>query len=173
VGIVSYKGMRPRLAEGVFIAPGAWVAGDVEIGAETGVWFNAVVRADVNFVRIGCGTNIQDCAVVHVSHRTHPTRIGDGVVIGHGAVLHGCTVEDGALIGIRAVVLDGARIGAGSIVAAGAVVPPGMDVPPGMLVMGVPGKVVRPVTEAEIERTRTQAERYRTLREAYLAETGA
>ena len=148
--ILAYDGKAPRLAASVFLADGSVVTGDVEIGAESSLWFGTVVRGDVNHVRIGARTNLQDHVVVHVTAGTHPTVIGDDVTVGHRAVVHGCTVNDRCLVGIGAIVMDGARIGAQSLVAAGALVSPGTIIPPRSLVMGVPAKVKRPLTDEEV-----------------------
>ena len=171
--VYPYQDRRPRLGERVFIAPGAVVVGDVELGDDVSIWFGAVVRGDVNWIRIGAGTSVQDGTVVHVSHQTHPTVIGDGVVVGHSVVLHGCTVEDGALIGIGARVLDGAVVGAGAQVGAGAVVTPGQRVPAGHLALGVPAKVARPLTSEESRTIGEIRERYVALKERYRAALSA
>ena len=167
--VYPYQDRRPRLGERVFVAPGAVVIGDVELGDDASVWFGAVVRGDVNWIRIGAGTNLQDGTVVHVSHQTHPTVLGAGVVVGHSVVLHGCTVEDGALIGIGARVLDGAVIEAGAQVGAGAVVTPGQRVPAGHLALGVPAKVARRLTGEESRTIGEIRDRYVTLKERYRA----
>ncbi len=158
--IVAYDGKTPRIAASVFVAPGSVVAGDVEIGEDSSVWFQTVIRGDVNWVRVGARTNVQDHSVVHVTSRTHPTVIGDDVTIGHRAVLHGCTVNDRCLIGIGAIVLDGAVVGPDAMVGAGALVPPGMIVPPGKLVLGAPAKVKRDLTADEIAFFRMSAANY-------------
>lgn len=157
---------RPSIAESAWVAETAVVRGEVTLGEEVSVWFGAVLRGDVAPITVGAGTNIQDNAVVHVS-QGFPCRIGANVTIGHGAVVHGCTIEDGALIGIRATVLDGAHIGAGALVAAGALVPPGMEVPPGTLAMGVPARVVGPLSEAQREMVARDAPAYVARKEAY------
>ncbi len=162
-----YQGRLPRLGARVFLAPGAHVIGDVELGDDVSFWFHTVARGDVNTIRIGPRTNIQDGSVLHVNHGTHPLVIGAGVVVGHQAVVHGCTVEDGALIGIGAQVLDGAVIEAGAQVGAGAVVPPRMRVPAGHLVLGIPAKVVRPLTEEETRRIAETRDRYAALKDQY------
>ncbi len=167
-GILSYKGIFPTLGQDVFIAPGAWVIGDVHVGDRTSIWFNTVVRGDVNFIRIGCETNIQDNVTLHVTGKKFPLFIGDRVTVGHQAVVHGCVVEDECLIGMGAIVLDGARIGKGSIVAAGAVVSPGTEVPPGSVVMGIPAEVKKTLTEEEKERIRETAVHYVTLARRYM-----
>ena len=142
--------MGMRLIRGVYLADTARVLGDVRIEADASVWYGAVVRGDVARVTIGQGTNIQDNVVVHADTDT-PNTIGSRVTVGHGAVVHGVSVGDGTLIGIGAVVLGGTRLGSGCLIAAGAVVPPGTEVPDGMVLKGVPGKVVRPVSDQERE----------------------
>lgn len=171
-GILPYKGVFPKLGRDVFVAPGAWVIGDVEIGDGTSIWFNTVVRGDVNFIRIGCETNIQDNVTLHVTGKKFPLFIGNRVTVGHQAVVHGCVVEDECLIGMGAVVLDGARIGKGSIVAAGAVVSPGTEVPPGSVVMGIPAEVKKTLTEDEKERIRETAGHYLKLARRYMEDQG-
>ncbi|HSW51276.1 MAG TPA: gamma carbonic anhydrase family protein [Bryobacteraceae bacterium] len=152
--IRAFRGVLPRIAASAFIDSSAQVIGDVEIGERSSIWPGAVIRGDVNSVRVGEETSIQDNSVVHVDV-DQPTAIGSRVTVGHGVMLHGCTVEDDCLIGIGAIVLNGARIGSGSVVGAGSVVPEGAEIPPGNLVLGVPGKVRRPVSEEE--RARFQA----------------
>lgn len=149
VSIVEFEGMQPQIDESVFIAPGARIIGDVVIGENSSIWFNVVIRGDVHSIHIGSGTNIQDLTMCHVTNQKYALRIGNDVTVGHSAVLHGATIEDRVLIGMGAIVLDNARIGAESIVAAGTVVREGMDVPPGSLVAGVPGRIVRLLTEEE------------------------
>src|SRR6059058_6086231 len=126
----SFKDKEPTVGSGVFIADTALVIGDVEIGEDSSVWFGSVVRGDVNYIRIGARTNIQDLTVIHVSSNTHPTVLEDEITVGHRVVLHGCHVESGCLIGIGAILLDGVRIGRNSLVAAGALVTPGSQIPP-------------------------------------------
>jgi carbonic anhydrase/acetyltransferase-like protein (isoleucine patch superfamily) len=158
--IQPYGGRAPRLHPTVYVAPDGVIVGDVEIGEGASIWFGTVVRGDVNHVRIGARTNLQDHTVVHVTSNTNPTIIGDEVTIGHRVVLHGCTVERRALVGIGAIVLDGAVIGEESMVGAGALVPPGFVVPPRTLVLGAPAKVRRPLTPDEIAHLARSAERY-------------
>lgn len=165
-----YRGVLPRIAGSVYVDPSAQVIGDVEIGERSSVWPNAAIRGDVNSIRIGEETNIQDNACLHVELNLHTLTVGNRVTVGHAAVLHGCVVEDDCLIGIGATVLNGARIGAGSIVAAGALVPEGMEVPPGSLAMGVPAKVRRPVRPDERERILRHAANYAHHRQDYLEE---
>jgi carbonic anhydrase/acetyltransferase-like protein (isoleucine patch superfamily) len=139
----SYRDVSPQVDASAFVDASAQVIGDVSLGPKSSAWMNVVIRGDVNYVRVGSRTNIQDLTLVHVMHDTHPTVIGDGVTVGHSAVLHGCTIEDRCLIGMGAILLNGCRIGTGSIVAAGTLVPEGCVVPPGSMVMGLPGKVRR------------------------------
>ena len=156
----AYRGLAPRLHPSVFLAPGARITGDVAIGANVGLWFNAVVRGDVHTITLGEGTNVQDGALLHCTYKTHPTHVGTWVSIGHLAVLHGCTVQDRALIGMQACVLDGAVIGEGAWVAAGAVVSPGTEIPPRTLARGIPARVVRDLTPEELESQLDTAKRY-------------
>ena len=165
--VLEYKGVTPQLDQSVFLAPGAWVIGDVRIGEKSSLWFNVVVRGDVNFIRIGNRTNIQDGTVVHVTRDTHPTIIGDDVTIGHSVTLHGCTVHDKCLVGIGAIVLDGAVIGASSLVAAGSVVAPGTVIPPRSLVMGSPGRVKRTLSDDECTNMHSIAGHYIQYQENY------
>src|SRR5438874_9486149 len=145
-----HRGRLPRVPSSVFVDDSAQVIGDVEIGDESSVWMCVVIRGDVNWIRIGRRSNVQDGTVVHVMTKTHPTVIGDNVTIGHAAIVHGSTIEDQCLIGMGAILLNGAHVGAGSIVAAGTLVTEGMKVPPKSLVMGSPGKVKRLLTQAEV-----------------------
>ncbi|MFP4705760.1 MAG: gamma carbonic anhydrase family protein [Spirochaetaceae bacterium] len=165
--VFPYEGIEPTLAEDVFLAPGARVIGDVEIGRGSSIWYAGVVRGDVNYIRIGEGTNIQDGSVVHVTHDTHPTIIGNQVTVGHRVVLHGCTVEDLCLVGIGAVVLDGAVVEKYAMVAAGAVVTPGTVVQSGMLYGGIPAKMLRELTAEEMREFEESAARYREYAEAH------
>ena len=142
--------------------------GDVEIGEESSVWMSVVIRGDVHRIRIGRRSNIQDGTVVHVMNRTHPTTVGDHVTVGHAALLHGCTIEDRCLIGMGAILLNGASIGSDSIIAAGTLVTEEMRVPPRSLVMGSPGKVKRPLTDAEVAGIMGYADRYVGYRLDYM-----
>ena len=161
----------PRVHPSAFIDDSAQVIGDVEIGEESSVWMCVVVRGDVNRIRIGRRSNIQDGTIVHVMKDTHPTIIGDNVTVGHAVMLHGCTIEDQCLIGMSATILNGAHVGEESIVAAGTLVPEDMQIPPGSLVMGVPGKVRRPLSAEERQSIRKYAANYFEYKETYLAET--
>ena len=156
----SYRGTLPKVHVSAYIDQSAQVIGDVEIGDDSSVWMNVVMRGDVNVIRIGRRTNIQDGTIVHVMHDTHPTRIGDEVTVGHAAVLHGCTIEDRVLVGMGAILLNGATIGADSIIAAGALVPERMEIPPRSLVMGSPGRVLRPLSDDDVLGIRDYADRY-------------
>lgn len=158
--------INPTIAPSAWVAETAIVRGDVTLGEDVSVWFSAVLRGDEAPITVGDRSNIQDGAVLHVS-AGFPCAVGREVTIGHGAVVHGCTVEDGALIGIRSTVLDGAVIGRGAVVGAGAVVPPGMHVPPEMLVLGVPAKVVGPLTDAQRSAGPRAVGNYMARKEAY------
>ena len=150
--IRSYRGIVPKVAPSAYIDPSAQVIGDVLIGERSSVWCNVSMRGDMSKIRIGDDTNIQDNSVLHVDEEPFSMRIGNRVTIGHSVVLHGCTIEDDALIGIGAIILNGSKIGQGAVVAAGALISEGIEVPPNSLVMGVPGKVRREVTPEERER---------------------
>jgi carbonic anhydrase/acetyltransferase-like protein (isoleucine patch superfamily) len=165
--IRSVRGKAPRVDPSAYVDPSAQVIGDVEIGEDSSVWMCVVIRGDVHRVRIGRRTNVQDGTVVHVMKGTHPTTVGDNVTIGHAAVVHGCTIEDRCLIGMGAILLNGAHIGTQSIVAAGTLVVEGMIVPPRSLVMGSPGKVKRLLTHAEIADIQVYADRYVAYRLDY------
>jgi len=169
--LIPYREKWPQVAPSAFLAKTAVVVGDVEIGPQSSIWFNVVVRGDVNFIRIGKRTNIQDGSVVHVTMDLHPTVVGDDVTVGHNVTLHGCTVGDRCLIGMGAVILDGAQIGKEAMVAAGSVVSPGTVIPPGTLAMGTPARPKRPLSEEEICHLRISASNYvHTMQEYYRAE---
>jgi carbonic anhydrase/acetyltransferase-like protein (isoleucine patch superfamily) len=155
-----FRSVFPTVHASAFVDASAQVIGDVHIGSESSVWMNVVIRGDVNFIRIGARTNIQDLTMVHVMRETHPTVIGDNVTVGHRAVVHGCTIEDRCLIGIGAILLSVCSIGSGSIVAAGTLVPEGFVVPPGSMVMGHPGKVRRQLTPDEDASIKWYADNY-------------
>jgi gamma-carbonic anhydrase len=157
--IRTFRGTKPRIAASAYVDPGAHVIGDVEVGERSSVWPTAALRGDIEPIRIGVETNIQDGAIIHTDPG-FPATIGDRVTVGHAAVLHGCTVENDSLIGIGALVLTGAKIGSGAVVAAGALVPEGTEVAAGMLVMGAPAKPRRPVSAEEHERFRRGAASY-------------
>ena len=158
--IKPYKGVYPRVHETAFIAESAQVIGDVALGQESSIWFQAVVTGDVNYIRISDRTNIQDSCVLHVTRGKHPLVIGDEVTVGHRVVLHGCTVGNNVLIGIGAIVLDGAIIEENVMIGAGSVVTPGSRIPSGTVVMGLPAKIKREIKPDEIEQIRQSARNY-------------
>jgi carbonic anhydrase/acetyltransferase-like protein (isoleucine patch superfamily) len=164
-----HRGRLPRVHPTAYIDDSAQVIGDVEIGEESSVWMCVVIRGDVHRIRIGRRSNVQDGSVVHVMKDTHPTTIGDDVTIGHGALVHGCTIEDRCLIGMGAILLNGVRVGTGSIVAAGTLLPEGTQVPPRSLVMGAPGRVKRTVDDAALAEIQMYADRYVAYRLDYAA----
>lgn len=157
---------RPSIDPSAFVATSADVIGDVTIGAESSVWYGCVLRGDIAAIRVGARTNIQDLTLVHVDRDT-PTVIGDSVGVGHRAIIHGCALDDGCLIGMGAIVLSHARVGRGSVIAAGALITEGMVVPPDSLVVGVPGRVVRPVDEDLRARIAMTVESYASLKERH------
>jgi carbonic anhydrase/acetyltransferase-like protein (isoleucine patch superfamily) len=166
----SLRGIQPQVAATAYIDDTAQLIGDVVIGEHSSVWPFAVLRGDMNYIRIGANTNIQDNCVVHVETDLHPTILEDNVGVGHGVILHGCRIESRCLIGMGAIVLNGAHIGSGSIVAAGALVPERTVIPPGSLFLGFPGKVIRQLTEKDAERIDRTVAAYVKLKEQYLAE---
>lgn len=166
----AYNGLAPKLGARVFIAEGAQVIGDVEVGDDSSIWFNAVVRGDIHHIRIGARTNIQDGSVCHVMRGECPVILGDSVTIGHGVVLHGCTVESHCLVGMNSTLLNNAVVGEHSIVAAGALITEGMVIPPRSLVMGVPARVRRSLTDEEVSSIDAYAERYYEYKSAYLGD---
>lgn len=149
--IKIFQDKEPKIHDSVFVAQNAVIIGDVEIGAESSVWYGSILRGDVNFIRIGERVNIQDASVIHVSSGTHPTVLEDEITVGHRVTLHGCYVESNCLIGINSVILDGARIGRNSLVAAGSLVTPNTRIPENSLVMGSPAKVKRELSADEIK----------------------
>lgn len=165
--ILEHNGVAPQIDPSVFMAPSACVIGDVQIGEKSSLWFNVLVRGDVNYIRIGKRTNIQDGTVIHVTRKTHPTVIGDDVSVGHSVTLHGCNIQDGCLIGIGAILLDGVDVGKSSMVAAGSLLTPGTKIPPRSLVMGSPAQIKRVLTEAECADFHAIAERYIQYQEDY------
>ncbi|MBZ0112382.1 MAG: gamma carbonic anhydrase family protein [Thermoanaerobaculia bacterium] len=167
--IYPFRGIQPQLGERVYLAPSAELSGDIVLGDDVSFWFHTAARGDVNTIRIGNRSNIQDGVVLHVTHETHPLVLGEGVVVGHSAMLHGCTIEDGALIGIGARVLDGAIVRQGAQVGAGAVVTPGTEIPAHHLAVGIPARVVRALTAEEQANNAAIADRYVALKEEYRA----
>jgi carbonic anhydrase/acetyltransferase-like protein (isoleucine patch superfamily) len=170
--IRAYKGIRPTLGTRAFVDTSAQVIGAVELGDDASIWMNTVVRGDVNRIRVGARTNVQDNCVLHVTAR-HPTVLAEDVTVGHSVTLHGCTIERLCLVGIGAIVLNGAVVGEESIVAAGALVPEGMQVPPRSVVMGSPARVRREVSEQERAGLRGYAERYVRYKDEYREGEGA
>lgn len=158
--IRTFQGIKPTIPSSCFIEDTGVVIGDVVMGQECSIWFHAVIRGDVNYIRIGNRTNIQDLCMLHVTHDTHPLIIGNDVTVGHSVVLHGCTIHDRVLVGMGAIIMDGAVIGEDSVVGAGALVVEGTVVPPKSLILGSPAKVKRPVTETELAWIKESAENY-------------
>lgn len=168
--VLPYKGVWPQIHESVFMTEGSFVIGDVHIGENSSIWFNAVVRGDVCPIRIGKRTNIQDNVTLHVTHDTGPLNIGNDVTIGHNAVLHACTVKDFVLIGMGAILLDDCVCEPYSLVAAGSLVKQGFVVPSGKLVAGVPAKIIRDLNEKELENVKNSPTNYINYVRQYRAE---
>jgi carbonic anhydrase/acetyltransferase-like protein (isoleucine patch superfamily) len=166
--IYKFKNMIPKIDKSVYIAPSADIIGDVVIGENSSVWFGAVLRGDIDYIKIGKNTSIQDNAVIHVTGNKYPTIVKDNVVVAHGAILHGCTIEDGVMVGMGAIVLDNAVIGKNSIVAAGALVKSGDIVPENVIVAGIPAKVVKKTGDKNIENHKRILNNYSKVREEYL-----
>jgi len=165
--IRQFNNITPKIHESAFVCDDAIIIGDVEVGENASVWFGSILRGDVNFIRIGAGTNIQDGSVIHVSSKDHPTILEHEITVGHRVTLHGCYIETGCLIGIGSIILDGARIGKNSLVAAGSLVTPNTPIPPGSMVMGSPAKVKRALTDDEIAGIRRNVQSYIDLAAAY------
>jgi gamma-carbonic anhydrase len=166
--IRSFKNTRPKIHETAFIAENAVIIGEVEIGENASVWYNCVLRGDVNFIKIGARTNVQDGTIIHVSRHDFPTVLEDEVTVGHSVTLHGCYIERGSLIGIGAIILDGARIGANSLIAAGSLVTPNTIIPPNSFVLGSPARVKREMSAEEIGGVQKFWQNYVTLSEVYI-----
>ncbi|MDQ7052414.1 MAG: gamma carbonic anhydrase family protein [candidate division KSB1 bacterium] len=167
--IHAHHGVEPKFDTGVFVAPNAVIIGDVHLGKNVSVWFNVTMRGDVNYIRIGDMTNIQDGTVCHVTLNKWPLVVGKGVTVGHGAIIHGCVIKDYCLIGMGATILDGAEIGPFSIVAAGSLVREGQKIPPSTLAAGVPAEVKRVLRPEEQDALVAAAERYMKYKNEYLA----
>ena len=165
--IHTYRSLTPRVHATAFVADSAHIIGDVELEEDTSVWFCSVLRGDVHVIRVGRGTNIQDGTIMHVNRGGQPTILGDFVTVGHAARLHGCRIADHCLIGIGAIVLDGAEVGEESLVAAGSLVAPGTKIPPRSFVIGTPAKVRRAVDEADLDLIRRSARNYIALKNEY------
>jgi len=163
-----FKKTLPSLGERVFIASSAVLIGDVSVGVDSSLWFQVVARGDVNFIRVGDGTNIQDSSTLHVTTHKHPLYIGNGVTVGHGVIVHGCRVEDDCLLGIGSRILDGAVIESGSIIGAGSLVTQGTRIPSGHLALGIPAKPVRPLNDDEKLLITRTADNYVKLKDIYL-----
>jgi len=170
MAIRPFQGIHPKLHPSCFIEASAQVIGDVEMGEGCSVWFNTVIRGDVNVIRIGNRTNIQDLSIIHVLKDKYPTYLGDDVTVGHHVVLHGCRLGNRILVGMGAVLMDDVEVGDDCLIAAGTLLTPGTKIPPGSLVLGRPGKVGRPVTDAERQWFRDSAQNYVGYSRQYLAE---
>jgi carbonic anhydrase/acetyltransferase-like protein (isoleucine patch superfamily) len=167
----KYFDDEPKLGERVFAADGAKIIGRVELGDHVSIWFNTVIRADVNFIKIGKNTNIQDLCMLHVTEQ-HSLTIGENTSLGHSVILHGCKIASGCLIGMGALILDGAEIGENSLVAAGSMVTPGKKFPPGSMIKGRPAVLERPLTPEELERVSNHYKSYIVYKEQYLGMEG-
>ena len=165
--IKSYNNIKPEIQNNVFIADTANVIGNVKIGLNSNIWFGVVIRADMHYINIGARTNVQDNSVIHVTTKIFPTKIGDGVTIGHGAIIHGCNIQNNCLIGMGAIVMDGVIIEEGSLIGAGTLIPPKMKVPKRSLVVGAPGKIIRNVTKEEYSMIIDRAQEYIDLASSY------
>ncbi len=166
--IRTFHGIKPTVPKSCFIESTAVVIGDVVMGEDCSVWFNAVIRGDVHYIRMGTRTNVQDLCMLHVTHDTHPLVIGNNVTVGHNVVLHGCTINDRVLVGMGAIIMDGALIGEDSVVGAGALVVEGTVAPPKSLILGSPARVRRTVTDKELVWIRESAENYVMYARQYL-----
>ena len=168
--IRSYKEIWPTIPESCYVDESAQVLGDVVLGENASIWMNAVVRGDVSYIHIGANSNIQDCSVMHGMLNHWAVDVGAWVTVGHSVTLHGCVVEDRCLIGMGVIILNGARIGAGSIIAAGTLIPEKTVIPPGSLVMGVPGKVRKQLSDEDQQTILRYAQNYLGYKETYLTE---
>lgn len=165
--IKPFLGKFPRIHETAFVTDDAVIVGDVEIGEDASVWFGSILRGDVNYIRIGARTNIQDQTIIHVSSKGSPTIVEEEVTVGHRVTLHACHVEQGCLIGIGAILMDGVRVGANSLVGAGTLLTPGTQIPPRSLVIGSPGRVKRELTDDELASLEHSWRNYVELKEKY------
>ena len=166
----TYQGHSPKIATSCYIDPSAQILGDVELGEHSSVWMNAVLRGDVNSIRVGSNSNVQDCSVLHGQRNLYPVIVGDWVTIGHNATVHGCVVEDMCVIGMGATVLNNSRIGEGCIIAAGSVVPENTVVPARTLWAGIPAKLRRAISDKDRDLIREYAQNYLDYVEIYLKE---
>ena len=167
----KFNNFYPILGSDVYISDNSIVIGNVSLGNEVNIWFGSVLRGDMNYIKIGDRTNIQDNSVVHITADTSPTNIGSGVTIGHGAIIHGCRIEDDCMIGMGSIIMDDSVIGKGSLVGAGALVPPNMKIPSRSLVLGSPGKVIREVSNEEYNMIIERPEEYIKLAKEYIKNT--
>jgi len=165
--LISINGKKPKIGMRVFVADSAYVAGDVEVGDDSSIWFNAVVRAESESIKIGSETSIQDCCVLHTD-AGHKVTVGDRVTVGHGAILHGCQIASNCIIGIGARILNGAKVGEWCIIGSGAVVTENSEIPPYSLALGVPARVTRSITEDDKRRIIESAAAYVKLKNLYL-----
>lgn len=168
--LLSFRNRTPDLRDDTFVAPSASIIGDVTMGVQCSVWFGAVLRGDVNWIRMGDRCNVQDGSVVHVTNRTSPTWLGDDVTVGHGAIVHGCTIRGRVLVGMGAVVMDDADIGEGSLIGARALVTARTQIPPRSLVIGSPARVARELTDDEVAHVASFAAHYVRYSRDFLAE---
>jgi len=168
--ITPYKGIYPKIHDSVFMCDGSHIIGDVVLEENVSVWFNSVIRGDVNYIRIGARTNVQDNSTLHVTYKKYPLVIGADVTIGHNAIVHGCTVKDKVLIGMGAILLDNCVVNSNSLVAAGTLIKEGFEVPEGVLVAGVPGQIIRELRPEEIEKIAQSARNYLFYVENYRKE---
>ena len=167
--IMPYKNITPKLGNGVFVASGARLIGDLVAGDDVSFWFNTVIRADCNFIRIGEKSNVQDGTTIHVTNQYFPTTVGANVTIGHNVVLHGCVIGDGTLVGMGSIILDGVKVGDNSIVAAGALLPPGKIYPARAMIMGSPAKVVKLLTDEDVAQMGTAVHHYLEYKTNYFS----
>jgi gamma-carbonic anhydrase len=167
--IAAFKDTFPKIHDTVFVADNAIIIGDVEIGEDASIWFGSVLRGDVNYIRVGARTNIQDQTIIHVSSKGLPTIVEENVTVGHRVTLHACHVESGCLIGIGAILMDGVRVGKNSLVAAGSLVTPGTQIPPNSLVVGSPARVKRELTEKELAHLDRSWRNYVELKNHYIS----
>ena len=165
--IKEFKAIFPTIHPTAFVTDDAIVIGDVEIGEDASVWFGSIIRGDVNFIRIGARTNIQDGTVIHVSSKTHSTILEDNITVGHRVLLHGCHIESGCLIGMGSIIMDGVRVGCNSLVAAGSLLTPGSQFPPNSLILGSPAKVKRQLTTDELANLDRSWQNYVELKKHY------